>query len=97
MNYVDAAESKRFLAYVSACGGGEHTDCLTLAYLYDIWTQLGLRGATSETSADPLEEYDESERRTLRSVSVMWGGKVIEGRLTRGRERARLSLGEQQP
>jgi hypothetical protein len=41
MNGVGPTEGQRFLDYVGACGGGERTDCLTLAYLYDIWCVLG--------------------------------------------------------
>lgn len=44
MNSIKSDEAARFLKYVRACGGSLHTDCRTLAKLYDIWTALGREG-----------------------------------------------------
>ncbi len=85
MNADVAAREQQFLAYVRGCGGGEHTDCLTLAYLYDIWTKLGLADSTSV-------DEDDDESRALHTVSRMWGGRVVAGLVKLGHAHARSML-----
>jgi hypothetical protein len=74
MNSIDAAEASRFLDCVKGCGGGEHTDCLTLAKLYDIWRALGRDGRDGD--------YDDDEQRALRDVTRIWCRGVVRGELS---------------
>lgn len=74
MNGIGHSEAARFMECVEGCGGGEHTDCLTLAKLYDVWTALGREGRDGD--------YDDDEQKALRDVTRIWCRGVVRGELS---------------